>query len=91
MREAPNEYKALGLQLGTSFPFVSYVIIKQHVSEQTKAGLFVAGLPYSISTDTLTTVFSCFGVVTGVVLHPSKVRIATFMTQRVCQLLLVGT
>ncbi len=84
MPEATAEadgFKALGLRLHTASPFITYVYLKQHRSSASSDGdagavphaVFVAGLPLGVDEAQLLEVFSCFGVVSKVVLHATKV------------------
>lgn len=72
MPDASKEFTALGLQLGKTSPFITYLLLKKNISQQTDCALYVAGLPYGINDDVLKTVFSSFGAVSGVGIQPSK-------------------
>eukprot|EP00775_Hariotina_reticulata_P013701 gene13701-13823_t len=71
-----KEYKSLALRLHKSSPCLVYVFIKKqqpHPNEQEVSNaLYVTGLPLGLDDDSLAAIFSCFGPVQDVVLHPSK-------------------
>jgi hypothetical protein len=70
-------YKSLGLRLHKGSPFLVYVFMKAHQPSPNEQGvsdiLYVTGLPLGLDDDSLAAIFSCFGEVQDVVLHPSKV------------------
>jgi hypothetical protein len=74
---ANNELKPLGLRLRKGSPFISYILVKQQTvgvsEEQADRAIFVAGLPLGVEPDVLREIFTCFGDVDQVALHPSKV------------------
>jgi hypothetical protein len=72
-----KEFQSLGLRLHADTPHISYVFIKHHKPKEGEAevpnALYVAGLPLGLDEVSLEAVFSVFGHVANVVLHPSKV------------------
>lgn len=65
-------------------PYTKHVFLKPHAGEPgddvpaTRA-LFVAGLPLCVASDDLVDLFSVFGDVAALALHPSEVRYTTFL------------
>ncbi|WIA09053.1 hypothetical protein OEZ85_008467 [Tetradesmus obliquus] len=71
-----KEFTSLRLRLHADAPHISYVFIKHHKPKEGEAevpnALYVAGLPLGLDEVSLEAVFSVFGHVANVVLHPSK-------------------
>lgn len=72
-----KEYKSLGLRLHADSPFICYVFVKQHkaqdAGEDMANALYVTGLPLGLDDEvSLESIFSVFGAVANVVVHPTK-------------------
>lgn len=71
------EYKTLQVKVQAAAPFTKHLFLKQHSSREDDlpAGrtLFVAGIPLTISADDLVELFSAFGDVGSLAVHPSRV------------------
>lgn len=71
------EYKTLQVNIQAPLPFTKHLFLKPHSSREDDlpAGraLFVAGIPLTISADDLVELFSAFGDVGSLAVHPSKV------------------
>lgn len=71
------EYHTLEVKFQARLPFTKHLSLKPHSSrkDDLPAGrtLFVAGLPLTISANDLVELFSAFGNVSSLAVHPSKV------------------
>jgi hypothetical protein len=71
------EYHSLEVRFQARLPFTKHLSLKPHSSrkDDLPAGrtLFVAGLPLTISANDLVELFSVFGNVSSLAVHPSKV------------------
>lgn len=74
-----KEYKSLGLRLHANSPCISYVFAKHHKpldsDSEVANALYVTGLPLGLDEVSLESIFSVFGEVANVVVHPTKVGI----------------
>ena len=71
------EYHTLEVRLQARLPFTKHLSLKPHSSrkDDLPAGrtLLVAGIPVTISANDLVELFSAFGNVSSLAVHPSKV------------------
>lgn len=67
--------RTFGLRYRQGSPFITYISIKQHKGAETagSSSVFVAGLPFGFDESLVAQLFACFGEVSQVVLHSSKV------------------